>query len=140
QELESKDEGEGEGGKKEMKGSITWSVADATKLSEHELVRKDGYYRTVIDTALFHVFIDTDRAQYVKSLNSVLPRRSERASSSSSSSSASSSSSSASSESEASDTILYLLCFSDLQGGDRGPRRIKQEEIREAFNQEAGWN
>jgi len=31
----------------------------------------------------------------------------------------------------------YLLCFSDRQGGDWGPRRIRQEEIRDSFAE--GW-
>ena len=30
-----------------------------------------------------------------------------------------------------------MLCFSDRQPGDSGPRRIRQEEIRSSFSQ--GW-
>ena len=31
----------------------------------------------------------------------------------------------------------YMLCFSDSQAGDWGPRRIRQEEIRDSFAE--GW-
>jgi hypothetical protein len=31
----------------------------------------------------------------------------------------------------------YMLCFSDRQAGDWGPRRIRQEEIRDSFAE--GW-
>jgi hypothetical protein len=31
----------------------------------------------------------------------------------------------------------YMLCFSDLESGDWGPRRIHQDEIRRSFTD--GW-
>jgi SAM-dependent methyltransferase len=63
-------------------------------------------FDTVIDSGLFHVFDDVARARYVTSLGSVL-----RAGG-----------------------LCYLMCFSDLQPGDWGPRRLGQDEIREAFH------
>jgi hypothetical protein len=30
--------------------------------------------------------------------------------------------------------LCYLMCFSDLQPGDQGPRRVRQDEIRVAFD------
>ena len=33
--------------------------------------------------------------------------------------------------------IAYLMCFSDRQPGEFGPRRVSQNELREAFA--AGW-
>jgi SAM-dependent methyltransferase len=64
---------------------------------------------TVIDSGLFHVFDDTDRARYVASLASVLQPGG----------------------------TCYLACFSDRQPGDWGPRRVSQEELHEAFAD--GW-
>src|SRR5215468_431081 len=64
---------------------------------------------TVIDSGLFHVFDDADRARYVTSLASVLPPGG----------------------------TCYLMCFSDRQPGTMGPRRVRQEELRAAFSD--GW-
>jgi cyclopropane fatty-acyl-phospholipid synthase-like methyltransferase len=66
-------------------------------------------FDTVVDCGLFHVFSDPDRERYVTSLGSVT----------------------------ASGTKLIVLCFSDLQPGDQGPRRVTKAEIRQAFNR--GW-
>jgi SAM-dependent methyltransferase len=66
-------------------------------------------FDAVIDSGLFHVFDDVARARYVTSLGSAL-----RAGG-----------------------LCYLMCFSDLQAGDWGPRRVRQEEIRVAFDH--GW-
>jgi SAM-dependent methyltransferase len=64
---------------------------------------------TVIDSGVFHVFSDDDRPRYVASLASVLRPAG----------------------------ITYLMCFSDRQPADFGPRRVSQDELREAFA--AGW-
>ena len=63
----------------------------------------------VIDCGLFHVFSDPDRKRYVSSLASVT----------------------------APGAALVILCFSDLQPGDTGPRRVSKAEVRQAFNK--GW-
>ena len=60
---------------------------------------------TVIDSGLFHVFDDADRARYVTSLAGVL---------------------------EPGGTC-YLMCFSDRQPGDFGPRRVTRDELTAAF-------
>ena len=62
-------------------------------------------FDTVIDCGLFHVFSDPDRELYVVSLASVT----------------------------APGAKLVILCFSDLQPGDTGPRRVNKAEIRQAF-------
>jgi len=67
-------------------------------------------FDTVIDSGVFHVFDDENRGRYVASLASVLPPGG----------------------------TVYLLCFSDRQPGDFGPRRIRQEELRDAFSH--GWS
>ena len=66
-------------------------------------------FDTVLDCGLFHVFDDEDRARYVESLAAVL----------------------------APGGRTYLLCFSDLQPGDWGPRRVRREDIEAAFVD--GW-
>jgi cyclopropane fatty-acyl-phospholipid synthase-like methyltransferase len=67
-------------------------------------------FDTVIDSGVFHVFDDGDRTRYVTSLASVL---------------------------EPGGTC-YLICFSDRQPGDYGPRRVGQDELRAAFAD--GWS
>lgn len=66
-------------------------------------------FDTVIDSGLFHVFDDQGRVQYVTSLASVLH----------------------------SGGTCYLMCFSDRQPGDFGPRRVRQDELTTAFGD--GW-
>jgi SAM-dependent methyltransferase len=66
-------------------------------------------FDTVIDIGLFHSLDDDSQARYVASLASVL-RPGGR---------------------------CYLMCFSDRQPGDYGPRRISQDQLRAAFSD--GW-
>jgi SAM-dependent methyltransferase len=66
-------------------------------------------FDTVIDSGLFHVFDDQGRVQYVTSLASVLQ----------------------------SGGTCYLMCFSDRQPGNFGPRRVRQDELTTAFGD--GW-
>ena len=67
-------------------------------------------FDTVLDCGLFHVFNDDDRARYVASLCGIVVRGG----------------------------AYYMLCFSDRQPGDWGPRRVTQDEIRSAFAD--GWH
>jgi cyclopropane fatty-acyl-phospholipid synthase-like methyltransferase len=66
-------------------------------------------FDSAIDSGLFHVFGDDDRRRYVEGLASVL-RPGGR---------------------------LFLLCFSDAEPGDQGPRRVSRTEIEDAFAD--GW-
>jgi SAM-dependent methyltransferase len=67
-------------------------------------------FRTVVDCGMFHVFdVESDVARYVAGLRAVL----------------------------APAGVLHLLCFSDLQPGQLGPRRVSQAELRAAFR--SGW-
>jgi len=84
--------------------TVRFEVADVLSLGELGLA-----FDTVIDSGLFHVFDDADRARYVTSLASVLPTGG----------------------------TCYLMCFSDRQPGAFGPRRVRQEELRTAFSD--GW-
>ncbi len=66
-------------------------------------------FDSTIDSGLFHVFTDEDRRRYVEGLASVL-KPSGR---------------------------LFLLCFSDDEPGEQGPRRVSKKEIENAFA--GGW-
>ncbi len=62
-------------------------------------------FGTVIDSGLFHVLDDVDRATYVDGLAQVVEVAGR----------------------------LHLLCFADRQPGDDGPRRISADELRATF-------
>lgn len=66
-------------------------------------------FDTVIDCGLFHVFSDEERPLYVEGLSLVLVPGG----------------------------AFQMLCFSEMEPGDWGPRRVTQREIREAFDR--GW-
>jgi SAM-dependent methyltransferase len=66
-------------------------------------------FDVAIDCGLFHTFADPDRVRFERSLHRTL-RPGAR---------------------------YVLLCFSEQQPGDMGPRRVSQREIRETFA--TGW-
>ena len=66
-------------------------------------------FDTVIDSGLFHVFSDDERSRYIASLDRIV---------------------------RAGGTY-FLMCFSDREPGDWGPRRVTEDEIRSCFKQ--GW-
>ncbi|MFF3462620.1 class I SAM-dependent methyltransferase [Streptomyces sp. NPDC002619] len=74
-----------------------------------ELADLGESFDTVLDCGLFHIFNDEDRSSFVESLRSVV-RPAGR---------------------------YFMLCFSDRQPGDQGPRRVTRDEIESAFA--AGW-
>lgn len=74
-----------------------------------ELARLGESFDTVLDCGLFHVFDDADRRRLVEGLRASMPVG----------------------------AWYYMLCFSDAEPGDWGPRRIRQEEIRLSFAD--GW-
>jgi 2-polyprenyl-3-methyl-5-hydroxy-6-metoxy-1,4-benzoquinol methylase len=67
-------------------------------------------FDTVLDSGLFHVFSDADRKRYLKGLAAVVK----------------------------SGGTLHILCFSDLEPGSEGPRRVAERELVELFNMK-GW-
>ena len=73
------------------------------------LEQKDERYATVIDCGLFHCFSDDDRRRYVRGLAHVLEPGGR----------------------------LFLMCFSDAEPGDFGPRRVSRQELVDAFAD--GW-
>jgi SAM-dependent methyltransferase len=85
--------------------AVRFDVADVLNLAE--LGRT---FDTVIDSGLFHVFDDQDRARYVTSLGSALQ----------------------------SGGTCFLMCFSEREPGDFGPRRVRRDELTAAFGD--GWN
>ena len=66
-------------------------------------------FDAVTDCGVFHVFTDHERALLVRGLRSTLRPGG----------------------------VYYMMCFSDLQPGDGGPRRVTQAELRAAFAD--GW-
>ena len=74
-----------------------------------QLATLDGRYDSVLDCGLYHIFSDEDRLRYVDSLGAAIVPGGR----------------------------YFLLCFSDRQPGDWGPRRITQGEIRASFAD--GW-
>jgi len=62
-------------------------------------------FDSVIDSGLFHVFSDEDRRRYVSGLASVTKPGGQ----------------------------LFLLCFSDQEPGEQGPRRVTEPELRASF-------
>jgi cyclopropane fatty-acyl-phospholipid synthase-like methyltransferase len=67
-------------------------------------------FDTVLDCGLFHVLDDDERERYADSLAEVVPAGGR----------------------------FHMLCFSERQPGDWGPRRVTQDEIRGAFSR--GWH
>jgi SAM-dependent methyltransferase len=67
-----------------------------------------GGFDVVIDSGLFHVFDDADRDRYVAVLAQLVRPGG----------------------------ACYLMCFSDRQAGDWGPRRVARNEIEQAFGAE----
>jgi SAM-dependent methyltransferase len=80
---------------------VVWDALELPSLGER--------FDTVLDSGLFHVFDDEDRARFVESLGAVIPAGGR----------------------------YYLLCFSERQPGQFGPRRVTQDEIRSSFAE--GW-
>src|SRR5262249_24581266 len=66
-------------------------------------------FATAIDCGLFHCFSDDDRRRYVRGLARVV----------------------------AAGGRLFLMCFSDEERGDEGPRRVSRPELYDAFVD--GW-
>ncbi len=84
-------------------------VAEFLQMDALRLPSLGHQYDSVIDCGLFHVLSDVDRRAYVAALLSVTKPGGR----------------------------LFLMCFSDEEPHDRGPRRIRQDEIRAAFAD--GW-
>jgi len=80
---------------------LVWNALDLGSLAER--------FDTVVDSGLFHVFDDDDRAAFVASLGATVEPGGR----------------------------YHMLCFSDRQPGSVGPRRVSQDEIQEAFAE--GW-
>ena len=74
-----------------------------------ELGKLARQFDTVIDCGLYHTFSDEERPIFVRGLAEVLRPGG----------------------------YLYILCFSEEEPGDFGPRRVSQKEIRDSFRD--GW-
>ena len=74
------------------------------------LDRLGRQFDVITDSGVFHVFSDDERPPFVSSLRSALRPGG----------------------------IYYMMCFSDRQPGDWGPRRVSKAEIRASFAD--GWS
>lgn len=91
----------------------TRDVAEQVRFRVHDalsLYDLDERFGVVLDCGLFHVFDDDDRRIYVASLGSVVSPNG----------------------------YVVILCFSDREPGDWGPRRISERELRTTFTD--GWS
>ncbi|HEX2179758.1 MAG TPA: class I SAM-dependent methyltransferase [Actinomycetota bacterium] len=75
-----------------------------------ELDRMHETFDTVLDCGLFHIFPDDDRVRFAEALQAVVPPGGR----------------------------YFMLCFSEHQPGELGPRRVKREEIAGCFSR--GWS
>lgn len=73
------------------------------------LDRHQAKYENIVDSGLFHCFTDEDRKQYVAGLAHVLMPGGH----------------------------LFMMCFSDAEPGEVGPRRIAKHDLGVAFA--TGW-
>jgi cyclopropane fatty-acyl-phospholipid synthase-like methyltransferase len=83
--------------------------AEFLQMDALELTKLDRSFDSVIDCGFFHVLCDEDRRSYVAELTQVTRPGSG----------------------------VFLMCFSDKEPGDTGPRRVSELEIRQAFAE--GW-
>jgi SAM-dependent methyltransferase len=70
-----------------------------------DVVGLGSHFDTVLDSGLFHVLSDEDRVRYVDGLSGAMPAGAS----------------------------VYVLCYSDRQSGDWGPRRVSENDIRASF-------
>ena len=81
----------------------TFEVRDALSYGSWE--GREAAFDTVIDSGVFHIFNDADRATYVAGLAHVMT----------------------------SGATLLLICFSDAEPGTVGPRRVTRAELEQTF-------
>jgi cyclopropane fatty-acyl-phospholipid synthase-like methyltransferase len=95
--------------KAKSKASDRGSSAEFMLADATDLSSLRRTFDLAIDSGLFHVFSDEGRGAYVRSLSSLL-RPGGR---------------------------YFMLCFSDREADWGGPRRVRREEVLEAFSN--GW-
>lgn len=84
-------------------------VATFLEMDALEVQTLSETFDTVIDSGLFHVFSDVDRERYVSAISAVTNPGGR----------------------------LFLLCFSDQEPGEHGPRRVSRSELESSFSE--GW-
>jgi SAM-dependent methyltransferase len=94
-----------------QKAAERGSAAEFVAADAFHLDRLARKFQTVLDCGLFHTFEGDERVEYVTSLAAVT---------------------------EPGGTV-YVLCFSDA-GPEMAPHPVREDELRAAFNAEAGWN
>lgn len=79
-------------------------------LNALELSRLNRKFDTATDSGLFHTLSDEDRPVFVDNLAAILPPGGK----------------------------YFMLCFSELEPGGYGPRRVTKREIQDSFRE--GWS
>jgi ubiquinone/menaquinone biosynthesis C-methylase UbiE len=93
------------------KKAATWGLdVDFVVFDALRLPELGTQFQTVLDCGLFHCFEDRDRLRFVDGLAHVVQLGGR----------------------------YHMLCFSDRQPGDWGPRRVTENEIRTSFA--TGWS
>jgi cyclopropane fatty-acyl-phospholipid synthase-like methyltransferase len=72
---------------------------------------KQHSYDTILDAAVFHFFSNEDRQHYIKNLEYLIKPGG----------------------------LYILLCFSEKETREGGPRRIKESDLNELFSSTNGW-
>jgi cyclopropane fatty-acyl-phospholipid synthase-like methyltransferase len=91
------------------KARVRGLTARFLRLDARELAELGESFDTVLDCGLFHIFPDDDRAAFVGNLRFAVQPGGR----------------------------YFMLCFSDEQPGDWGPRRVTRNEIEASFAD--GW-
>jgi cyclopropane fatty-acyl-phospholipid synthase-like methyltransferase len=97
-------------GKAQEKAAVRGLSVHFLVLDARELFRLNRKFDTATDSGLFHTLSNEDRPIFVDNLAAVLSP----------------------------DGTYFMLCFSDLEPGGYGPRRITKREIQDSFCD--GWS
>jgi cyclopropane fatty-acyl-phospholipid synthase-like methyltransferase len=90
-----------------LKAKVTFVVSDALNPSD-ELKREEPF-DTIVDCGLYHAFEGSDTDKYIENIRKLLKPGG----------------------------TFFMMCFSDLQEGEWGPRRVPKSEIEQKFS--VGW-
>jgi len=96
--------------KAQKKAAGRWLPVHFLVLNALDLSRLDRKFDTVTDSGLFHTLSDEDRPLFVDNLAAILSPAGK----------------------------YFMLCFSDLEPGGYGPRRVTKREIQDSFRD--GWS
>src|SRR5208283_2520440 len=91
-------------------GHEVWGIDSAPLAIQKAQEKLDRKFDTATDSGLFHTLSDEDRPVFVEKLAAILTPAGK----------------------------YFMLCFSELEPGEYGPRRVTQKEIQDSFRN--GWS